>query len=113
MRISLLWKRLRLFACWLGFLGVCSITFTLHALPEPEKIPSVDVNAQLLENEKININKASLETLTQLTGIGTAKAQAIVDYRRTQGDFVSLEEITEIKGIGKRWLELHKHQLTL
>lgn len=113
MRFALLWNRLRLFAHWVGFLGVFGVALGVYASPEPEKIPSVDVNAQLLENEKININKASLETLTQLAGIGTVRAQAIVDYRKTQGDFVSLEEITEIKGIGKRWLELNKDQLTL
>jgi competence protein ComEA len=55
---------------------------------------------------KININEADAETLArELTGVGPAKARAIVDYRERQGAFVTVDELLEVKGIGVSILE--------
>lgn len=61
----------------------------------------------------ININTASLNELTVLDGIGPAKAQAIVDYRRDNGGFVSKEEITCVSGIGAKTYEKIKDKITV
>lgn len=53
---------------------------------------------------KIDINKADIETLSKLSGIGPVKSQAIVDYREKNGEFKSLIELTNIKWIGKKTL---------
>jgi len=53
------------------------------------------------EFKKVNINKADIETLVKLPGIGPVKAKAIIDYRENIGKFESLYEITKVKGIGK------------
>ncbi|MCK4696222.1 MAG: ComEA family DNA-binding protein [Candidatus Cloacimonetes bacterium] len=65
-------------------------------------------NTEMIEDEKItkiNINKADIETLSKLPGIGQVKANAIIDYRKNKGEFQSLTELTKVKGIGKKTLE--------
>jgi len=53
----------------------------------------------LTPGEKININKATVEELDGLPGIGPAKAKAIVEYRTQNGDFKTIEDIQKVKGI--------------
>ena len=48
----------------------------------------------------ININKASEAELTTLPGIGQSKAKQIVEYRQSNGDFSSIEDIKNVSGIG-------------
>ncbi|EEW07212.1 conserved hypothetical protein [Vibrio mimicus VM603] len=50
----------------------------------------------------VNVNTASAEELaTLLKGIGLKKAQAIVDYREANGPFISIDDLTKVKGIGE------------
>ncbi len=56
------------------------------------------------EFKKVNINKADIETLIKLPGIGPVKAKSIIDYRENIGKFESINEITKVKGIGKATL---------
>ncbi|TDF39522.1 helix-hairpin-helix domain-containing protein [Alteromonadaceae bacterium M269] len=57
---------------------------------------------QLSQSNLININTATAEQLQQLPGIGKKKAQAIVDYRNENGRFLSVDELINVKGIGKK-----------
>lgn len=54
---------------------------------------------QGLDTGKVNINTANKDTLMTLTGIGEAKAEAIIRYREEHGGFQSIEEIKGIEGI--------------
>lgn len=47
----------------------------------------------------VNINTASLSELTQVSGIGESRAQAIIAYRERNGAFKSVEEIKRVDGI--------------
>ncbi|MDZ4993996.1 competence protein ComE [Clostridium perfringens] len=65
------------------------------------------------ENSTININTASKETLMTLNGIGESKAQAIIDYREEIGGFKSIDDITNISGIGEKTLEKIKDKISI
>jgi competence protein ComEA len=53
----------------------------------------------------INLNTASVAELDQLPGVGEARAKEIVATREKRGGFKSVEELAEVKGIGKAALE--------
>ena len=53
----------------------------------------------------VNINSADQATLESLPGIGPAKAEAIIKYRDEHGKFKSVDQLTEVKGIGQKSLE--------
>jgi competence protein ComEA helix-hairpin-helix repeat region len=64
--------------------------------------------------EQIDLNSADAETLARsLSGVGLSKAQAIVRYREQYGPFASLEELTEVTGIGPAILERNRDRLVL
>ena len=50
---------------------------------------------------QVNINTASIEELTTLTGIGETRAQAIIEYRHQAGGFNTKEELKNVSGIGE------------
>ena len=53
----------------------------------------------------VDINSASKNELVALSGIGPAKAQAILDYRKANGPFKTVDELRNVKGIGAKRLE--------
>ena len=62
----------------------------------------------------VNINTADAATISaELQGVGMSKAQAIVDYRKNHGPFKSLEDLTLVKGIGDRTVEINRANILL
>lgn len=53
----------------------------------------------------IDVNTATLEELMRLPGIGEVKAREIIEYRRTHGFFRTVDELLNVRGIGKKTLE--------
>ncbi|MFQ5750576.1 MAG: ComEA family DNA-binding protein [bacterium] len=49
----------------------------------------------------ININTANQEELQNIPHVGPVTAQKIIDFRQKNGKFKSIEELIEVKGIGK------------
>ncbi len=61
----------------------------------------------------ININTASSEELQNLSGIGEAKAAAIIAYREQHGAFSDISEITNVSGIGEKIFEEIRDKITV
>ena len=55
--------------------------------------------------EKVDINTATVEQLTEVKGIGEVLAQRIIEYRQAQGGFKSLNELDNVKGVAGKTLE--------
>ena len=69
---------------------------------------------QMIEQEnKINLNTASKEQLMTLSGVGSAKADAIIAYRKEQGGFQSIEDIMKIEGIKEGVFKKIKDKITV
>jgi competence protein ComEA len=59
---------------------------------------------QPVSNKKIDLNTADEATLETVPGIGPTKALAIIEFRKSNGPFVSLSELEQIRGFGKMTL---------
>ena len=57
----------------------------------------------------VNINTADAGTIAaELDGIGLAKAKAIVEYRKKHGPFRSADDLSLVKGIGERTVDMNR-----
>jgi len=62
---------------------------------------------------KLDINKAGLNEFAELPGIGIKTAQNIIDYRNKIGRFNSIENLLDVKGIGKSKFEKIKNFISV
>ena len=60
----------------------------------------------------VNVNTADAETISaELKGVGLSKAKAIVEYRKKHGPFRSPDDLSLVKGIGERTVELNRDDI--
>lgn len=99
----------------LAFLTSFSVATTAAPSIKPEA--STPISAQMIKTEestKVNLNAADAETLRRdLSGIGASKAKAIIAYRESNGPFTAVDELLEVKGIGKALLEKNRERLVI
>lgn len=61
---------------------------------------------------KIDLNHADITALTgSFKGIGKKRAEAIITYRESHQGFKSIEELSEVKGIGQHFVEVNREKL--
>lgn len=93
-----------------AFIFICSLLLCaqLTACPRGSRAEAEASSAP------VNLNQADAETLQRgLTGIGATKARAIVAWRAQHGRFSSLDELTEVKGIGPALLAKNRARIRL
>jgi len=62
----------------------------------------------------VDVNTATAEQLAEaLTGVGPAKAEAIIEYREQNGDFKHVDELVNVRGIGLRTLDRNRDRIAL
>ncbi|GMA09469.1 putative competence protein [Tetragenococcus halophilus subsp. flandriensis] len=78
-------------------------------IPNKEEAEEMEVDGDKQEGDNnedmIDINAADINELQEISGVGPAKAQAIVDYREENGAFESVDELNEISGFGEKTVE--------
>jgi len=95
---------------------IVGISSVVHAASPADHVESL-VAAQLAPDAQvvtINLIRADEATLQrELTGVGAAKARAIVAYREANGDFASADELLEVKGVGKAIYEKNRDKVAV
>lgn len=99
----------------LVFAFLASTSALVSAAPVASTAPSSAMAAQVAPSiGTVNLNTADAETLKrELSGIGLAKAEAIVKHREANGEFLTVDELLEVKGIGKSLLDRNRDKLAL
>ncbi|MFJ4144625.1 ComEA family DNA-binding protein [Pseudomonas sp. NPDC089734] len=98
-----------------AFLASVSVAATAApAAPMMNESPGSLSMTQEQKGDKVNINTADADRLQkELAGIGKNKALAIVAYREANGGFTSVDELIEVKGIGKAILDKNREKLSI
>ena len=98
------------------------IFIMIIALAFGSVLPAVATAAEegksVVQSEKavttININTATAQQLAEgIKGVGQKKAELIVEYREKYGKFATVEELTQVKGIGKGTLQANAGKLAV
>ena len=71
------------------------------------------VSSSTSKDKKVNLNKASMEELKQVKGLGGKRAQDIIDHREANGKFKSVDELKKVSGIGAKTIEKLKDYVTV
>ena len=74
---------------------------------------STDAWSPSQDEKKVSLNQATTGELETLPGIGPSKAAAIIKYREEVGAFKSIDELTNVSGIGEKTLEKLRDSLDL
>lgn len=101
----------------LSLLSLVILFFGTSSLAFATEVPAVKAPAAKAEvvapQEGININTADVQELTRLKGIGEKKAEAIVSWRKENGNFKSADQLLEVKGIGEATLSANRENIRI
>ena len=90
----------------LGF--TCVPANALYAAPK-----AAEQKSQAPASPMVNVNKANLEELQTVRGIGPVIAERILQYRNEHGPFANIDDIVNVQGIGQAKFEKIKNQVSV
>ena len=94
--------------CVLQLPGMVAIAAAAPATPK-----ATPKATQLQQLQPININQADLAQLMQIKGIGKQLAARIIAYRKANGPFQSIQDLSKVHGVGTRLLAREGHKLSI
>ena len=103
----------------LGVLVIAMFFFGGLSMIAAEKVLAAQPKATLqLQGQgqtpvMVNVNKATTEELVKVRGIGPVMAKRIIEHRDKNGAFKSIEDLTQVQGIGGNKLQRIKDQVTV
>ena len=104
-------------ALFASVLVLSSASFAANTNPTsalvPVPKPAAEAAKVAVQQDMININTADAQTLVNLKGVGPKKADAIIAWRKANGGFKTIEQFTEVKGIGAATLEKNRKNIRL
>ncbi|MEE4249898.1 MAG: helix-hairpin-helix domain-containing protein [Alcanivoracaceae bacterium] len=80
--------------------------------PQPAQAQQDDMPAPASQSVNINSDEASVLS-AGLTGVGLSRAEDIIRYREEFGPFTTIDQLSEVKGIGKATLDKNRARITL
>lgn len=96
------------------FAVLASLSLAAVAAETPKTESAKLAAVQVAQVAVVNLNTVDADTLQrELVGIGEVKAKAIVAYREEHGNFASVDELLEVKGIGQATLEKNRDKLSV
>lgn len=94
-------------------LAFSSVSFAADAPAKPAVAAQSQAAKPAAQQAAVNINTADAQALTQLKGIGLKKAEAIVAWRKANGNFKTIDQLAEVKGIGSKTVDLNRQNIRL
>ena len=96
----------------LQLLGTCLLSLALLSLPAAFAAEQeIDPAAM---KQQVDINTADAETIAlALNGVGTEKAQEIVAHREKHGAFKNVDQLMDVKGIGKATVDRNRDRILI
>ena len=88
-------------------------SFLVPSFQSAYAAPKAEVQQAKSQSTVVNINKASLEELQVLRGVGPAIAGRILQYRQEHGRFERAEDLVGIRGIGEAKFAKIKSQISV
>ena len=98
-------KRYLLIVALLALVGIAGVS-PVYVVAAENPVASATV-------ETIHLNQATAEELQALPGVGPALSERIVLYRTEHGPFSSVDQLTEVSGVGQAKLVKLRSQLTV
>ena len=103
----------------LGVMVIATFFFGGLSMIAAEKVLAAQPKAILQLQDQaqpavmVNINKATTEELIKVRGIGPVMAKRIIEHRDKNGAFKSIDDLTQVQGIGGNKLQRFKDQITV